>query len=210
MLGAGVAGILGVEYVQRFEPWLRHWGATEAESSAALPVDDLVELDAYSITRAITVHAPVDDVWPWLVQIGQDRAGFYSYTWLENVVAAGMRNATRVHPDWQERRSGDTVWLADQDRWGGRGRQVAALVNPPRALVLVSPDDWGRLQHGQRASAAWSFFLEPAGELQTRFLIRSSGGAVGTHVFDAIHFLMEQKMMRGLRDRAEAVAGTAR
>ncbi len=202
LFSAGFAAVLGVEYVHRVEPWFRHWGATEAELSARLSVDDLVEPDARSITRAITVHAPVADVWPWLVQIGQDQAGFYSYTWLENLVGADMHNARSVHPEWQERRSGDTVWLANQDRWGGRGRQVAALVDPPRALVLVSPDDWLRLQRGQRASGAWAFFLEPAGEFQTRFLVRSSGGPVGTHLFDAIHFLMEQKMMRGLRDRA--------
>jgi hypothetical protein len=203
LFGVGLAAALGVEYVQRVEPWLRHWGATEAESAAPLRVDDLVEPDARSITRAITVHAAVDDVWPWLVQVGQDRAGFYSYTWLENLVGAGMHNARSVHPEWQARRTGDTVWLADESHWGGRGCQVAALVDAPRAIVLVSPSDWERLQQGQKASGAWAFFLEPAGEFETRFLVRSSGGPVGTHLFDAVHFLMEQKMMRGLRDRAE-------
>ena len=66
----------------------------------------------------------------------------------------------------------------------------------------MSPADWRRLQQGARASGAWSFFLAPKGDRRTRFIIRSSGGPVGTHVFDALHFLMEQKMMRGLRDRA--------
>ena len=204
LFGVGFAAGLGVEYVRRVEPWMRHWGATEAESSATLAVDDLVEPGARSMTRAITVNAPVEDVWPWLVQIGQDRAGFYSYTWLENLVGAGMRNARSVRPEWQARRTGDTVWLANERRWGGRGCQVAALVDAPRALVLVSPSDWERLQQGRKASGAWAFFLEPAGEFETRFLVRSSGGPVGTHLFDALHFLMEQKMMRGLRDRAEA------
>jgi hypothetical protein len=210
VLGTGIIAALGAVYVRRVEPWLRRWGATEAESSAALPVDDLVEPGAHAVTRAITVHAPVDDVWPWLVQIGQDRAGFYSYTWLENLVGAGMRNATKVHPEWQTRHAGDTVWLADERRWGARGRQVAALADAPRALVLVSPPDWERLQRGQKASGAWAFFLEPAGELETRLVIRSSGGAVGTHLFDAVHFLMEQKMMRGLRDRADVATESAR
>jgi hypothetical protein len=82
--------------------------------------------------------------------------------------------------------------------------QVAAMVDAPRALVLVSVSDWERLQQGRKASGAWAFFLEPAGEFETRFLVRSSGGPVGTHLFDAVHFVMEQKMMRGLRDRAEA------
>ena len=115
-----------------------------------------------------------------------------------------MHNASYVHPEWQQRQPGDSVWLASKARWRERGRQVAALVDPPRAFVLVSPADWARLQNGERASGAWAFFLEPHGPFRTRFVIRSSGGAVGTHLFDAIHFLMEQKMMRGLRDRVEA------
>ena len=146
----------------------------------------------------ITVNAPVEDVWPWLIQIGQDRAGFYSYTWLENLVGAGMRNASSVRPEWQSREAGESVWLASERRYHDRGRQVVALVEPETALVLVSPEDWRRLQQGARRSAgAWSFFLAPNGDGRTRFIIRSSGGPVGSHVFDALHFLMEQKMMRG-------------
>ena len=203
LLGVGFAAALGVEYIQRVEPWMLHWGATDAEIDAELPVDELVEPGARSITRAITVNAPVEDVWPWLIQIGQDRAGFYSYTWLENLVGAGMRNASSVRPEWQSREAGDSVWLASERRYHDRGRQVAALVEPETALVLVSPADWRRLQQGARARGAWSFFLAPSGDGRTRFIIRSSGGPVGSHVFGALHFLMEQKMMRGLRDRAE-------
>jgi hypothetical protein len=194
-----------VTYLRAVEPWFRRWGATDAELAATLPVDDLVEPDVSATTRAITIHAPVADVWPWLVQIGQDRAGFYSYTRLENLVGAGMHDARSIHAEWQHRRRGDSVWLADERRYHDRGRQVAALVDPPHALVLVSPDDWRRIERGVRATGAWGFFLAPCGESCTRFVIRSSGGAVGTHVFDALHFVMEQKMMRGMRDRVEAL-----
>jgi len=205
-LGAAAVStaVVALAYLRRVEPWLRRWGATDEEVASGQPVDDLVVPDATVTTRAITVHAPVEDVWPWLVQIGQDRAGFYSYTWLENLVGAGMHNARAVHPEWQALHRGDAVWLASAARYHDRGRQVAALVEAPRALVLVSPADWERVQRGERASGAWSFFLEPHGANATRLVVRSSGGAVGTHVFDALHFLMEQKMMRGLRDRVEA------
>jgi hypothetical protein len=207
---AAVAGVataaLAVVYLRRVEPWFRRWGATDEEVGGSFPVDDLVEPGAKRTTRAITVDAPLHEVWPWLVQIGQDRAGFYSYTWLENLVGAEMRNTAMVHPEWQERFTGDSVWLASQRRYGDRGRQVAALVKVMHALVLVSPEDWDRLQRGERARGAWGFFLEPRGDDTTRFVIRSSGGPVGTHLFDAIHFLMEQKMMRGLRHRAERCA----
>jgi hypothetical protein len=201
-LAVSAAALAGA-YVAFVEPRIRRWGATDDELAASLPVDELVEPGVTTTTRAITVRAPIQDVWPWLVQIGQDRAGFYSYTWLENLVGAQMHNAQAVHAEWQERFEGDSVWLASEARYRDRGRQVAALVEVPRALVLVSPVDWDRLQRGDRASGAWAFFLEPHGTESTRFLIRSSGGAVGTHFFDALHFLMEQRMMRGLRDRAE-------
>jgi hypothetical protein len=190
-------------YLRRVEPWFRRWGATDEEVERWLPVDDLVPPNAKRTTRAVTVHAPLHEVWPWLVQIGQDRAGFYSYTWLENLVGAEMRNTAMVHPEWQERFAGDSVWLASERRFRDRGRQVAALVKVMHSLVLVSPDDWERLQRGEPARGAWGFFLEPRGDRATRFVIRSSGGPVGTHLFDAIHFVMEQKMMRGLRRRAE-------
>jgi hypothetical protein len=203
-LGAGLAVAAAVVYLRKVEPWLRRWGATDAEVQGPLVVDDVVEPGVTRITRAITVNAAIDDVWPWLVQIGQDRAGFYSYTVLENLVGADMHNAPAVVPEWQALAPGDPVWLASERRWHDRGRQIAAVVDPPHALVLVSPVDWTRLQRGERATGAWGFVLEPLGELRTRLLIRSSGGAVGTHGFDAIHFVMEQKMMRGLRDRAEA------
>jgi hypothetical protein len=197
-----LAGALAA-YTRFVEPWFRRWGATDDEVTRWMPVDDLVQPGLPTMTRAITVHAPIQEVWPWLVQIGQDRAGCYSYTWVENLVGAGMHNADVVHPEWQERCEGDPVWLASERRYHDKGRQVAAFVEAPRALVLVSPGDWERLQRGQRARGAWGFFLESRPDGTTRFLVRSSGGAVGTHLFDAIHFVMEQKMMRGLRDRAE-------
>jgi hypothetical protein len=199
-----VAVATAAVYTRRIEPWLRRWGATDAEQSVALPIDDLVEGDHPRTTRAITIDAPAADVWPWVAQIGQDRAGFYSYTVLENLVGARMHNASTIEPGWQTREVGDSVWLADEQRWHDVGRQVAAIVDEPRALVLVSPADWEHLQSGTKAGGAWGFFVQPVDEHQSRFIVRSSGGAVGTHSFDLLHFVMEQKMMRGIRDRAEA------
>ena len=99
VFGAIAGAFLVAVYFRLVEPWFRRWGATNAERGWHLPIDDLVEADAVVTTRAVTVHAPIEDVWSWLVQIGQDRAGFYSYTKLENLVAAGMRNSDVVDPD---------------------------------------------------------------------------------------------------------------
>ena len=132
--------------------------------------------------------------------MGEDRAGFYSYSWLERAIGARMCNADAVHPEWQALDVGDTVWLAR--RYGETGRQVVAAIEPGSFLVLVSPEDFARLQRGEKASGAWAFHLRRTGS-RTRLLVRGSGGAVGHAVFDIPHFVMEQKMLRGIRDRGQ-------
>jgi hypothetical protein len=197
--GAAVAG--AVLFRRTVRPWMASWGATTAEIGQPLSADVFVRPGASRTTRAITIDAPVGDVWRWLVQIGEDQAGFYSYTWLERLARTDMRNADRVNEAWQHREVGDTIWLAQ--RWGELGRQVAAVVEPEQALAMVSPADYAAIQAGQSASGYWGFFLEPIDAAHTRFIVRTSGGAVGNDFFDLVHFVMEQKMMRGLKRRAE-------
>lgn len=132
-------------------------------------------------TRGLTIDAPVDAVWPWLMQIGEDRAGFYSYDWLERAVGTTIHNAKRVHPEWQDLQVGDTVWLAR--RYGQVGRQVVAAVKPNAYLVLMSTEDYARVQQGGQATGSWSFHLRRTGS-STRLLVRGSGGAVGHALFD--------------------------
>lgn len=101
---------------------------------------------------------------------------------------------------WQQLSVGDTIWLAR--RYGDGARQVVAAVKAQKYLILVSSDDFSRVQRGEKASDAWSFYLRPRVG-RTRLLVRGSGGAVGHAAFDIPHFVMEQKMMRVVRDRAE-------
>lgn len=196
MAAIGLAGI----YRAELKPRIYSWGAEADEVDAPLPGDELVRADAPRTTRAVTIDAPVEAVWPWLAQIGEDRGGFYSYSWLERAAGAEIHNADEIHPEWQDPRVGDTVWLAR--RYGQVARQVVAAVKPNSHLVLMSPDDYQRVQRGEKASGAWGFHLQ-RGHGWTRLLVRGSGGAVGHAVFDIPHFVMEQKMMRGIRDRAQ-------
>jgi len=139
-------------------------------------------------------------VWPWLVQIGENRGGFYSYSLLERMVGAHIYNANIIHPEWQDLHVGDTVWLAG--RYGDTARQIVAAVESESHLVLVSPADFERVRRGEKASGAWAFCLRRQ-NAWTRLLVRGNGGAIGHPAFDVTHFVMEQKMMRGIRDRAE-------
>ena len=197
---AALTAAVGVVALSRgpLETWISRWGADDDETLAVLPGDELVAAGAPRTTRALTVDAPVEMVWPWLAQIGEDRGGFYSYSWLERAVGARIHNANTIHAEWQNIRVGDTVWLAR--RYGAR--QVVAAAKPESHLVLMSADDFRRVQRGEKASGAWTFCLRRQIGW-TRLVVRGSGGAVGHSLFDIPHFVMEQKMMRGIRDRAE-------
>lgn len=176
------------------------WGADDDEVTDPLPGDELVMDSAPRTTRAISIDAPTAKVWPWLAQIGEDRGGFYSYSWLERLAGARIRNARTVHSEWQDIHVGDNVWLAR--RYGDRARQVVAKVKPESHLILMSPEDFQRVQRGERASGSWGFHLRRKNGW-TRLIVRGSGGLVGHIWFDVPHFVMEQKMMRGIQHRAE-------
>lgn len=198
---AGLVAAVGVLalYRGRLSPWMYTWGADADEVTAVLPGDELVSAHAPRTTRAVTIDAPIRMVWPWLAQIGEGRGGFYSYSLLERAVGARIHNADVVHPEWQDVRVGDTVWLAR--RYGDGARQVVAAVEPMSHLVLMTPDDFEKVQRGKKAAGAWGFYLRRR-DGWTHLIARGSGGAVGHAGFDIIHFFMEQKMLRGIRNRA--------
>ncbi|UXA18982.1 hypothetical protein [Mycobacterium sp. SMC-4] len=199
---ADIMAVIGIAalYHAHVRPWMFRWGARDDEVAAHLPGDELVDPRGPRTTRAVTIDASPGEVWPWLAQIGEDRAGFYSYSVLERAALADIHNASAIHPEWQQIEVGDTVWLAR--RYGPRARQIVAAVEPRSHLVLVSPADYERLQRGEKASGCWSFTLRREVGW-TRLVVRGSGGPVGRFWFDIPHFVMEQKMMRGIADRAQ-------
>jgi hypothetical protein len=199
---AGLMVAVGVVSLYRggLRPWMYRWGADDAEVATTLPGDELVAPNTPTTTRAITIDAPIADVWPWIAQIGEGRGGFYSYSLLEWAVGADIHNAKSVHAEWQDVHVGDTVWLAR--RYGEAARQVVAAVEPNSHLVLMSPDDMARVERGAKASGAWGFYLREQ-DGWTRLVVRGSGRPVGHAAFDIPHFVMEQKMMRGIRHRSE-------
>jgi len=186
LVALGVA--VPAAYLFGVRPWMRCWGATTEERKRPLPGDELVPDPAIDLTWSVTVDAPPEEVWPWLAQIGQDRGGFYSYAWLENLAGCRLRNADRVHPEWQYREVGERVMLHP-----AIGLELA-YVQPNRALVL---DGWG------------SFVLEPIDDDRTRLISRSRVPRGWTAVSYALfleipHFVMQRKMLLGIRERAEA------
>ncbi len=94
-------------YLAFLHPWLMNWGTTAQERQMTVPGDETFPDPGMQFTRSITINAPASAVWPWVVQIGQDRAGFYSYDWLENVVGADIHNQNAINPAWQALAPGD-------------------------------------------------------------------------------------------------------
>jgi hypothetical protein len=202
----------GLIYHFGLRNWCLRWGTTDVEAHATLPGDELFPVYVSEATHAITIHASPQQIWPWLMQIGQDRSGFYSYTLLENVAGADMPKVERLVPDWKPRVPGETVWFATRKRFGGQGRMIAAMVAPQRTFVMVTANDWQKLQAGGRAQEGfWSFTLQPLEGGQTRLIARVRGGeppTLGTRTagrlfWEPMHFVMEQKMLRTIRDLSE-------
>lgn len=192
-------------YTRWMRPWMNHWGASGHERRATLPGDDLVDAPQATTTRAITVAAPPSAVWPWLVQMGQDRGGFYSYDGLERLVGFDIQNADQIHPEWQSVEVGDVVRLSP------RARMVVAGVQPERALVLVQEVPLPGEDAPDAFRWSWAFVLRPEGAHATRLIARMRANwepsgffrFVLAPVVEGVHFVMERGMLRGLRDRAE-------
>ena len=175
-------------YALGIRPWHLRWGAEPGDEKRGLPGDELLPKDGRQILHAVTIEAPVEEVWPWLAQVGQDRGGFYSYEWLENLAGCEMKNADRIHPEWQHRELGETVHLHPA------GGLRVTLFEPGRALAL---EGWG------------TFTLESARPGRTRLIARGgvprgAGGVAYGLLMEIPHFLMERRMLLGIKERAEA------
>jgi len=182
--------------------WTPAWGATEAEAARALPGDELIERTPGDSTHGATIDAPSEEVWPWIAQIGDDRGGFYSYTFIENLLqktAAGgeaiYHNANRILPEYQNPQPGE------------------GLVMDSLKVYDVEPGKW--LLAAQRSEAGefdwvWLWHVEPVGTDQTRLLVRMAirlpgvaSNSVVSNVTDLGAFVMGRRMIVGLKLRAE-------
>jgi len=216
--GTAVAGALGA-YEFWLKPRMFSWGATPEECSHTWPGDEFTPATVGICTRAITIQATPEQIWPWIMQIGQDRAGYYSYTWLENLFRAEMSNTLELVPEWQHRQVGDDLWMAAQHNYQGRARMTVAYIDPFRAMVNVAYTDRDSALNAQWAPhGSWNFLLQPISSAAstspiTRLIMRSvlpetmSPAARAFSLFwDPAHFIMERKMMRTIKRLAEQAA----
>ncbi|HLY21875.1 MAG TPA: nitroreductase/quinone reductase family protein [bacterium] len=210
LAAASAVAVAGLAYTAVVRPRIRRWGATDEEVAKALPGDELPSPMGYRpvSTRAITIDAPPDQVWPWLVQMGSGRAGFYTHEWVERllfITYADGHSATRIHPEWQELHVGDRV------PYSRFNTVPVTMVDRPRCLIA---GEW--------------LILEPlAGGTKTRLIARTRGGwlepfarkvpvlwpllwpiaaLIDRGPGEALHHYMESGMLKGIKSRVEAAA----
>jgi hypothetical protein len=181
--------------------WQLRWGTTDKESEEQLPGDDLIENADITATRAITIRASAGQVWPWIAQLGQGRGGFYSYDFLENLVGCDIRSADRIVPEWQDVEVGDEVRFAP-----AVGLAVASL-EQGRSLVLRGGVPIGNTPAPY--DSTWAFVLRDEPSKTTRLLVRERyaytrpWARLIVEPTEVLSFVMSQKMLRGIKDRAE-------
>ncbi len=192
----GVLALLGVLYSRVLRRTILTWGATSAEAAARLPGDELLEDPDGTSTRAITIDAPASAVWPWLAQMGPSpRGGVYTYDWIENLLGLNIHSVDHVIPELQHPRVGEEIAF-------GGNRMRLELVDPERTLAFRSADgNW-----------VWSFVLEEsAGQTRlisrNRFRLPTLAARIGMLPMEPGSLVMERKMLLGIKERAERLAG---
>jgi hypothetical protein len=196
--------------------------ASKQEQRRAMPADSLVPDPIGSVTHALTIHAPLESVWPWLAQMGAGRAGWYSYDRIDN---GGFPSAESILGKYQQIAPGDVLPAIP----GATDAFLVAEVEAPRHLVLTVPDASGGIQ------VSWEFLLQPVDQGCTRLIVRgrisprwpaptqtlsasSSGPILIERIYAVLertpkplmlagagigHYLMEARMLRGIKRRAE-------
>ena len=185
------------------------WGATDDELRMMLPGDDQLPDPDLTATRGISIDATPSEVWPWLAQLGQNRGGFYSYDWLERLAGVEIRSVDTIFPDRQVRTVGEQVNLAPE---------VALSVvelEEERHLVLRGAVAADGTDAGAPYDFTWAFALQPRPDGSTRLVVReryaylTDWARALVEPIEMVSFLMTERMLRGIRDRAERAATPA-
>jgi hypothetical protein len=191
-VGLGILILVAAIYVWVVKPWHMRWGTSDVETVRSMPGDDLI-LGAGQATRAITIAAQPVEVWPWLAQLGYGKAGWYSYDWIDNDF---QPSADRIVPEYQNLEVGDMILMMPEMGF------VVDSIDEPHSIVSVLED----------GSTSWCLALYPDDGL-TRLVSRwrpkfqkTPATFFMTMLSEPGTFIMEQKMLRTIRDRVEATA----
>jgi len=182
--------------------WFARWGTTPDERMRVMPGDRFLVNPTHTATHAVTIDAPPDYVWPWLVQMGYQRGGLYSYDWLDRLFGILDRPSVRcVLPEFQHLAVGDNIFLGPDEN----EKLTVAALDPSRSLVLSYNEhhfEW-----------VWQFALYPLERNRTRLVTRGAERDPKTvaawlfmRVMEPAAFIMTRRMLLGVKQRAEALS----
>lgn len=199
VIAAGSAGIWS--FVKLYRPWHQRWGATDEEVAAALPGDELLPVTEFEPTRAVTIAAGPEEIWPWIVQIGYGRAGFYAYDLLDNLARP---SAERVIPELQDPHVGD--WIPMSPTINDMTAFRVKAFEPNRWMLWSKPD------------STWCWSLQPIDEERTRLVCRikvkyeweKPTVLLSLLLMEFGDFPMSRRELLGIKRRAEAGAAARR
>lgn len=201
-MGAAFGITLGVvgSYSRWFTPWQRNWGASPEERDRPLPGDDFIEEPQYLTTRAITVNAGPEDIYPWLAQMGYRRGGLYSYDVLDRFFGIlDAPSAREILPEFQDLKPGDVIPI-------GKGGDFPVMDLKLNEFLLLGGETDG-------ARWTWSTALYPQPDGTTRLVTRNRGSGmnsvwsrVGLIGLDLAAFIMVRRWLHVLKGRAEGLA----
>jgi hypothetical protein len=173
-----------------YRPWQLSWGATPDEVARPMVGDGLVKNPTFNATRAVTINAPAERIWPWIVQIGYKKAGFYSWDILDN---DGIPSAEQIMPELQKLEIGDLVPLSE---------------HADAAVVSMEPNEHLLLVFQSEGTVTWAWALYKIDANRTRLVNRlrwHASSAVSQFVLDAFEIIMMRKHLLGIKRRAEAL-----
>lgn len=189
--------VLAVLVVIALTPWMDRWGATDAEIAATYPGDELLPEPASFVNRAITINAPAEAIYPWIVQLDAKKGGWYSYTWLETyLLNCRMVNADRIHEEWQQLKVGDEVHMCPNEP--APPPYLVAQIHPDQAIVL------GHQENGEWVDI-YQFIIVAQADGTSRLILRTRTMMTGGF-WAVIHpgiFVMERGLLYGVKERAE-------
>ena len=181
-------------YLLWFRPWQLRWGASNQEVERAMPGDPIVQRPTFNATRAVTVQGRPEDIWPWIIQIGCRRAGWYSYDWIDNL---GFPSSQRILPEFQKLEEGDLIPFSPDGKMGMRVKEMKSN----RFMLWTDA----------KGEATWCWGLYPTGETCTRLITRlrvhynwKSPMILYYIIQDVGDILMMRKCLLGIKRRAQS------
>jgi hypothetical protein len=191
-----ILAILLIIVIALLLPWMDRWGTTSEERIASFTTDDLVPEPVLIANRGINIDSTPENIFPWILQIGADKSGMYSYTWLENLVGCKMARDETIRPEWQALQVGDLMKMCAGD-----------FAPPPYIVAQIETDDSVTFGHkeGENWVESWNFSLIPQADGTTRLITRTrTMMATGFwQVLRPISFTMERKMLLTIKRLAE-------